>query len=93
MGEMFSSVSSPFIVVGAQRVLVVIVVHCHRLWSLLSSIDIVVVVVCWPLSSAESLLFGHVLDECYCQLVIQTHRLTSIQSMQIFDRECDGKYD
>ena len=38
------------------------------------------------------ILFGHVLDECYCQLVIQIHRLASIQSMQIFDGECDGKY-
>jgi hypothetical protein len=38
------------------------------------------------------ILFGRVLDECYCQLVIQTHWLASIQSMHIFDGECDGKY-
>ena len=37
-------------------------------------------------------LFGRVVDECYCQLVIQTHRLTSIQSVHIFDGECDRKY-
>jgi hypothetical protein len=30
------------------------------------------------------ILFGHVLDECYCQLVIQNHWLASIQSMHIF---------
>ena len=38
------------------------------------------------------ILFGCVLDECYCQFIIQTHRLASIQSMHIFDGECDGKY-
>ena len=38
------------------------------------------------------ILFGCVVDECYCQLVIQTHQLASIQSIHILDGECDGKY-
>ena len=31
------------------------------------------------------ILFGRVLDKCYCPLVIQTHQLTSIQSIHIFE--------
>ena len=72
--------SSPFVVVGARHVLVMVVICCCRPWSLASSVAVVAVVVCgacrhsWSLSSSVAVVV--VVVHCRVVVIVHCHLLS-----------------